>query len=148
VGLAGRLLALGIVCGACGSRALVAPDGASSDLAAPAACADAYSLDHWAVSIELPTACAARPPAACSSAAGTPDDEVTAEVVKIALLECRLPQLVMLRVAVVGGCPTTFDLSSSSGSPDLVACLERALGSVRWTCADDSSCVLYEYDTI
>jgi hypothetical protein len=104
----------------------------------------AAGRDHWAVTVRIASPdCAMRPASACTS--GT---SVSGEIDRIALLDCHLPQLVTLRVELVAGCPTLFELDRDPGDPSLLSCLEKVLTSTRWSCAADTDCVLYEYDTI
>ena len=109
----------------------------------------AAGADQWALSVRLgPTNCATRPESSCAPVAGTADDQVTAAIGKLVVTDCQFPELVHLRVELISGCPTLFELDKEPANPSLLNCLEKVLLSSRWSCAGDSACALFEYDTL
>jgi hypothetical protein len=108
----------------------------------------AAGADQWALSIRLgPTNCAMRAESSCAPAAGTADDQVTAAIGNLVVADCQFPDLLHLRVELISGCPTLFELDKEPANPSLLNCLEKVLSS-RWSCAGDTACALFERDTL
>jgi hypothetical protein len=64
---------------------------------------------------------------------------------------CRLPVFTWVMVTFEGGCPSSLsveDIHGQAADANLVSCLAQQLGSVRWVCAEATSCALVEHDTL
>jgi hypothetical protein len=105
----------------------------------------ASGADPWAVSVRLDaTDCETRRQTQCSAVENR--DDATGEVANLVRNSCMFPDAVHLRVELVAGCPTLFELDAGPGDSPLAMCLERVLSSARWSCLSASACALYEWD--
>jgi hypothetical protein len=140
----------------CGTRALQPVDGANGpgDEGGAPADADAGPLgsfcaaaaaDPWAISVRLDASdCAMRPAQSCAVG---PDNGLDGAVGLLAMSKCAIPPLVTLRVELASGCPTLLELNRDPDN-SIVECLQKVLSVARWSCPGDTTCALFEWDTL
>jgi len=97
--------------------------------------------------------CAARTPINCGPPGAPSDITGTAlhdQLLTFAGSMCHLPPFTWVMVTFDAGCPVLVSVENPFGQPDanLVSCLAQQLGSIRWVCAEVTSCALVEWDLL
>ena len=111
------------------------------------ACA-AAGADSWAETVRVASpGCGMRPASICRSTAGTADERLSAAVETTIGGECVLPANFTVRVELVAGCATLFELDHDFDDSSQLNCVLKVLSSVRWSCAAETNCVLYKHNT-
>jgi hypothetical protein len=130
-------------------------DDASTDLSTGHnSCVGPRVAQPWPAMVAIDQSdCAARTPIDCGPL-GAPSTNAGAaldyQLLTLAQTMCHLPVYTWVMVTFDGGCPSSLSVEDIHGQADanLVSCLGQQLGSVRWVCAQATSCALVEWDTL
>ena len=111
----------------------------------------ASAHDPWPVNARFDTSdCAQRPATECTPQIISGSKDPRDVLGGLAMSKCHFPANTVLRVQLVSGCPTVlqsgYDPSQDQrvGGPDVVACLETLLSTLRLACGSGEDCVFFE----
>jgi hypothetical protein len=123
----------------------------STQLCRAGTACQAAAADPWTVTVDLPTSdCAARLAEDCGRPGVPQVERLNSHVLLFLDQMCRLPPYYTVRLELVNGCASRYQIKFPGGgpvSPDLVSCL-KVLLKFRFTCALPTDCAMVEWDTI
>jgi hypothetical protein len=131
-------------------------DDASTDLSSGHnSCVGSRVAQPWPATVAIDQSdCATRTPIDCGPPGSSNNNTSFAldgQLLTLAETMCRLPVFTWVMVTFEGGCPSSLsveDIHGQAADANLVSCLAQQLGSVRWVCAEATSCALVEHDTL